>query len=91
MPRKTDLGRVTVVGLGQTGGSVALRLCRSRAAVVTGYDIDSSVLRRARNRRMCHHYTTRLTRALAGADITILAVPVEDLKVAWKKTFGDLI
>jgi prephenate dehydrogenase len=79
LPRKTDLGRVTVVGLGQTGGSVALRLSRSRAAVVTGYDIDSDVVRRARSRRICHHYTTRLTRALAGADITILAVPVASI------------
>ena len=58
---------------------MALRLSRSRAAVVTGYDIDSNVVRRARSRRMCHHYTTRLTRALAGADITILAVPVASI------------
>jgi prephenate dehydrogenase len=68
-----------VIGLGQTGGSVALRLTRDKAAHVTGYDLRASVLRRARSMKLVDTVTSSLTKALRGADIVILAIPVADI------------
>jgi prephenate dehydrogenase len=78
----TDFGRVTVVGLGQTGGSIAHELTRQKRAVVTGYDCDRAVLRRARRMGLAATVTGDLTRALNHADLVILALPVASIVAA---------
>jgi prephenate dehydrogenase len=78
----TDLGRVTVIGLGQTGGSLAIELTRGRHARVTGYDSDPSVRRRAQKLKMAARVTGELAGALRGADIVVLAVPVASIIAA---------
>jgi prephenate dehydrogenase len=77
-----DLGRVTVVGLGQIGGSVALELSRRRRAEVTGYDSDSGVLKRAQRMKLAANVTGDLDQALRGADVVVLAVPVASIVAA---------
>jgi len=78
----TDFGRVTVVGLGQTGGSIACELTRHKRGVVTGYDGDGAVLRRARKMGLAASVTGDLTRALTHADLVILALPVASIIAA---------
>lgn len=78
----TDLGNVTVIGLGQTGGSIAFELTRGQHAVVTGYDGDPAVLRKARRMRLATVVTGDLPRALKGAEIVVLALPVASIIAA---------
>jgi len=78
----TDLGKVVVIGLGQTGGSIAHDLTRRKRAVVTGYDCNPAVLRKARRMHLAAVVTGDLPRALQGADIVILAVPVASIVAA---------
>jgi prephenate dehydrogenase len=68
-----------MVGLGQIGGSIAKRLTDARAAIVTGYDNDPAVIRRARRMRVAMHIVSRLDKALANADIVVLAMPVSGI------------
>lgn len=70
------LGRVAVVGLGQIGGSVAWCLKRRRRAYLVGCDREPAVLARARRMGLAHEYTRDVARALSGADIVLLALPV---------------
>lgn len=56
-----------------------MRLKRDRAAHVTGYDTRASVLRRARAMKLADRVTGSLPKALRGADIVILAIPVADI------------
>lgn len=64
------------------GGSIAMRLTKQKAAVVTGYDIDSAVIRKARRLKLAATYTTDLAKALDGADLVILAIPVGNIVAA---------
>lgn len=79
MPAKNKLGRVTIVGLGQIGGSIARRLTDARAAIVTGHDNNPAVVRRARRMRIATHVVSDLEQALEHADIVILAMPVSEI------------
>jgi prephenate dehydrogenase len=58
------------------GGSIALRLCQASAAVVTGFDIEPAVVRRARRMRIATHVVSDLESALHQADLIVLAMPV---------------
>lgn len=79
MPKKRKLGLVTVIGLGQTGGSLAMRLKRDRMAYVTGYDTKAAVLRRAMAMKLVDTATGSLSKALRNADFVVLAIPVADI------------
>jgi len=64
------------------GGSIAMRLAQQRAADVTGYDSDRAVLRKARRMKLAPTLTADLSRALSGADLVILAIPVGNIVAA---------
>ncbi len=69
--------RVAIVGVGLIGGSIGLRLRRLLpAAGVIGVD-RAPVLRRAIARGAIRRGTTSLSRGLPGADLVILALPVD--------------
>jgi prephenate dehydrogenase len=64
-----------IVGLGLIGGSLALRL-RAVGARITGIDIDPRALAAARARGAIDEASDSLA-AAAGADLVILATPIE--------------
>jgi prephenate dehydrogenase len=71
--------RIAIVGLGLIGGSVGLAIRRRiHGARVVGID-RPGILRRARRRRAVHEGTPSLARGLQGADLVILALPVESI------------
>ncbi len=69
--------RIAIVGVGLIGGSIGLAVRRSlRGARVVGIDREP-VLRKARARGAVDEATTNLARGLAGADLVVLALPVD--------------
>lgn len=78
MPRGTDpFRRIAIVGVGLMGGSIGLAMRRRMPRVrVVGID-RPAVLRAARLRGAVHEATTSLARGLEGADLVVLALPVD--------------
>jgi prephenate dehydrogenase len=71
--------RVAIVGVGLIGGSIGLAIRRRlRQARVVGID-RPAVLRVARRRGAVHEGTGSLARGLAGADLVVLALPVDEI------------
>lgn len=70
--------KVSIIGLGLIGGSLGMSLCRSGGAEeVMGYDLSPETGREALARRAIHKQASDLATAVSGADLVILAVPVE--------------
>lgn len=72
--------RITIVGLGLIGGSLGLAVKRRRLAQrVVGVSRHPSTLRRAKRRGAIDVGTTDLARAAQGADLVVLATPVDQI------------
>ncbi|MBN1285148.1 MAG: chorismate mutase [Anaerolineae bacterium] len=67
--------RVTIVGLGLIGGSLALAL-RDQVAHLAGVDADPRTVALALERGVTHAATTGLAEGVRDADIVVLAAPV---------------
>ncbi len=80
----TPAGRVTprhvaIIGLGQIGGSVARALGRVRGWWRVGYDLDPSTALAARAAGAIDQVAESLEAACAGADLALIATPVDTL------------
>lgn len=71
--------RVTVVGLGLIGGSLALGLV-GKVAEVRGVDLAEETLYQAKKRRMADLITNDATQALAGSDVVVVALYPQQAK-----------
>jgi prephenate dehydrogenase len=68
--------RVTIIGIGLIGGSLALAIKhRFPATQITGVD-KPSILKRARERHVIDHAERGVAEAVRSADLIIIAVPV---------------
>src|SRR5260370_38633122 len=68
--------RAAILGTGLIGGSFALALRKhSPDTVIAGWDKEH-ILRHARERGAIHEGSVDLPRAIAGADLVFLALPV---------------
>ncbi|MEX2116044.1 MAG: prephenate dehydrogenase/arogenate dehydrogenase family protein [Bacteroidota bacterium] len=75
MPQHAPLRRITIIGVGLIGGSLGMAVRKNFPEVlVTGVD-RPSVLRAAKQRKAIHKAERNLSKALAGADLVILATP----------------
>lgn len=72
----SGMNRVAVIGLGLMGGSLALALSRSGGWQVTGWDSSSEVRDQARQSLSGIQIAEDMEKAVAGATIVVLAVPV---------------
>ena len=69
--------RVTIVGLGLIGGSLARALRRaSLCSSVTGYGRREAALRQAVRDGVIDHYSLDVREAVDGADLVVLATPL---------------
>ena len=69
--------RVTIVGLGLIGGSLARALRRaSLCASITGYGRREQALRQAAREGVIDHYSLDVREAVRGADAVVLATPL---------------
>jgi prephenate dehydrogenase len=71
--------RVTIVGLGQIGGSIGLALGRNGRWQRTGFDARVAVARRALEARAIDEVALSLEAACADAQVIVLAAPVDVL------------
>ncbi len=67
--------RISFIGLGLMGGSLALAL-RGHCARLQAYDPDEETVRLARQRQIVDNASQNLAEALEGANFIILAAPV---------------
>lgn len=75
--RSMRFRRVTIVGLGLLGGSLALALRRlADPPLVVGYAHRPATLLRAREMDLADVYTDDLQEAVRGAELVVLATPV---------------
>lgn len=69
--------RVTIIGLGLIGSSVARAVLQAMPTVrVTGYDADADVRETADRLEICHDVADSAGAAVIDADLVILCVPV---------------
>ncbi|MBI5368728.1 MAG: prephenate dehydrogenase [Planctomycetes bacterium] len=72
--------KVTIVGLGQIGASLAAAMARRNLVKrVRGVDRQDAVVRTALDKGFIHEGETTITPALLDADLIILAVPVREI------------
>ena len=70
---------VAIVGLGQIGGSIGRALGRVRGWWRVGFDLDASTALEARAAGAIDQIAESLAGACAGADLAVLATPVDTL------------
>lgn len=71
---------VSIIGLGQIGGSIGMDLVQQRIVHdVIGHDIDSSVIDMALEKQAIHRAAHDLDTAIIEADIVILAAPIREI------------
>ena len=77
MNAPASVGRITVIGVGLIGGSLA-RAVRTAgwADEIVGCGRDPSHLEEARSLSVIDRYETRIPAAVAGADVIVIAVPL---------------
>jgi prephenate dehydrogenase len=81
--------RLTIVGLGLIGGSLAAGL-HDRCAGLTGVDADPETLRLAQARGIVDQVDSDLRAGLAACDMAILAVPVGEILSILGRLGADL-
>jgi prephenate dehydrogenase len=81
-----ELQKISVIGMGLLGSSVTLstkrELTRSR---VVGYSHRDSTRQKARQYGVAHEIADTLEHAVAGADLVILATPIQTFKDYFKQ------
>lgn len=69
--------RVTIIGVGLIGGSLALALKKYRLVnSVIGYDVDSESLKQAHELGVIDSYGANVQGSVKGSDIVVLATPL---------------
>lgn len=71
--------RVAIVGLGQIGGSIGLALAGRPGWRRVGFDANAGTTRQAKRAGAIDEVARSLEAACAGADLAVLAVPVDAL------------
>jgi len=83
--------RVTIVGLGAIGCSLGLALQRSGAEVeITGHDKEPLASRQAQKIGAVHKTHWNLISACDGADLVVLAIPLQGIRDTLKALGGEL-
>ncbi|HEU4488963.1 MAG TPA: prephenate dehydrogenase/arogenate dehydrogenase family protein, partial [Actinomycetota bacterium] len=75
--------RVAILGAGLIGGSVGLALKSGRPQVeLVGYDSNPASTRAALDRGALDHTASSVEEAVAGADLVLLCMPVDQIPQA---------
>lgn len=77
LPKETPFRRLTIIGVGLIGGSLARALRRAGKRIeIVGYGRNHLNLQRALELGVIDRYETRIADAVADADMIVVAVPV---------------
>lgn len=83
--------QITIIGLGQIGASIGLALAdQEKTLVRVGHDIDPGVMRQAKQMGAVDRVSVNLYRAVGGADLVLLALPLDQVKETLELVGGDL-
>jgi len=83
--------QLTIIGVGLIGGSLARALKQARAVQeVVGCGRDEQHLQRAMALGVIDRYDTDMTRAVAGADMVVLAMPVGAMEAVYRQIAAHL-
>jgi len=75
------LNKITIIGVGLIGGSLAKAIKENQLAnKVCGYGRDQSRLEKAKNTNIIDELSTNIDEAVKGADIVVIATPVGTFK-----------
>jgi prephenate dehydrogenase len=86
-----DLKRITLIGLGLLGGSIALAVSRIWPDVLlTGYTHRASTRRKARRLLTAVRITDDIKNSVGDADLVILAVPIGSFEEIFRTIGGAL-
>ncbi|MBN1145767.1 MAG: prephenate dehydrogenase [Anaerolineales bacterium] len=73
--------QITIIGLGQIGASIGLALADQKELLHrTGYDRESLVARQAQNMGAVDRVENNLPKAVRGADLVLLALPIDQIR-----------
>ena len=71
------INKITIIGVGLIGGSLAKALReRNLAKVVYGYGRDKSRLEKAQKSNIIDHYSSNIEEAIDHSDVIVIATPV---------------
>ena len=83
--------KITIIGLGQIGGSIGLALAKHKDQVTTlGYDRSAEVIRKAQKMEAVEHVGHNLSASVKSADIVILALPLDQVHEVLKSVAQDV-
>lgn len=82
---------ITIIGLGVTGSSMGLGLQREAGEFeIVGHDKQPEVAQAARKAEAVHRTEWNLFRAIAGAELIVVAVPLSELEELFKLLAEEL-
>jgi len=83
--------KITIVGLGQIGGSVGLALKEHQELVHrTGHDLELSVARQAKKMEAIDKVAVNLPSAVRDADLVLLSLPMDQIRETLELIAPDL-
>jgi prephenate dehydrogenase len=83
--------KISIIGLGQIGASIGLKLANHKDQVTTiGYDSSSEVTRKAQKMEAVEHLGHSLSASVKGADMIILALPLDQVYETMKSFAQDV-
>ena len=83
--------KISIIGLGQIGGSIGLALANHKDQVSTlGYDKSPEVTRKAIKMNAVENAAHNLSAAARGADVVILALPLDQVYETLKSISQDV-
>ena len=83
--------KIAIIGLGQIGASIGLALANHKDQVTTvGYDTSSEVTRKAQKMGAVENVTRSLSASVKGADVVILALPLDQIYETLKSIAQDV-
>jgi prephenate dehydrogenase len=83
--------KISIIGLGQIGASIGLALANHKDQVSTlGYDSASEVTRKAQKMGVVEDVGHNLSAAVKGADVVVLALPVDQVYETLKSIARDV-
>jgi prephenate dehydrogenase len=83
--------QVTILGLGQIGGSIGLALAPQKEKITrTGHDKESETARAAKKNNVVDTVQVNLHSAVEGADVVILSMPLNEVRETLNLISTDL-
>jgi prephenate dehydrogenase len=83
--------KITLIGLGQIGASMGLALVKHKNQVTTlGHDKSPETARKAQKQGAVESISFNLPASVAGADIVVLAIPLDEIQETLKIIAQDI-